>query len=542
LAIELFEQANKWEGMFMDIDGLQARLAAGVESPRTQRLLRGLLVVLAGFLLLLFLWAAARRMRYPFEVEWIESNVLMSVLRVAHGQGLYVAPTLDFVPFLYAPLYLYLAAGLTKIVGVGNHGYMAMRLLSTLATLGSCAAIYFLVLTETRRRVAGIAAAGMFVGCYAVVGGFYDIGRVDSLFVFLLLLALLAQRRGHPVVAALLWVLTFQTKQTVLPLAVFILCAEWQRPRRLIAGAGTFLAVAGGSILLLNHATGGWYNFYLFHLSGGFPMVGRLIVLYLPQMVVQPVAVAWVVIVAAVLLTGVKLRSAGTMFYGFVSVALYGGTWYVEAHRGASMNAMMPVYAWTAVLFGVALARLLSWAEKIGSARLGLLALATAAMQLLALVYSPGRFVPPASSVAASQRFVEQLRALPGDVYVLNHSYDAILAGKQPHAEGEALGAVLDAKLGATSADLRAELDEAMRAHKYTAVVIDDVEPRDTAWHFERDYPLEESTGLSDLGYLTSQPNWFLLPCDVKPAVAEGLLRPDSVVASTGCDGVQEKR
>jgi hypothetical protein len=206
------------------------------------------------------------------------------------------------------------------------------------------------------------------------------------------------------------------------------------------------------------------------------------------------------------------------------------------------MNAMIPVYAWTAVLFGVALARLLERAEEVGSVRQEVLALTAAAVQLFALVYNPGRFVPAASSVAASQRFVEQLRALPGDVYVLNHSYDAILAGKKPHAEGEALGAVLDAKLGATSADLRAELDEAMRAHKYTAVVIDDVEPRDTAWHFERDYPLEESTGLSDLGYLTSQPNWFLLPCDVKPAVAEGLLRPDSVVASTGCDGVQEKR
>jgi len=510
--------------------------------------LRAAVIAASGFLLLLFLWAAARRLHYPFEVEWIESNVLVSVLHIAHGQGLYVAPTLDFVPFLYAPLYLYIAAGLTKIVGVGNHGYMAMRLLSALSALGSCAAIYFLVTNEalampaTRRRVAGIAAAGMFVGCYAVTGGFYDIGRVDSLFVFLLLLALLAQRRGYPVVAALLWVLCFQTKQTVLPLAVFILCAEWQRPRRAIAGVTTFLAVAGGSILLLNHATGGWYNFYLFHLSGGFPMVGRLIVLYLPQMVVQPVAVAWVVIAAALLLTRVRLQSAGTMFYGFVSAALYGGTWYVEAHRGASMNAMIPVYAWTAVLFGVALARLLERAEEVGSVRQEVLALTAAAVQLFALVYNPGRFVPAASSVAASQRFVEQLRALPGDVYVLNHSYDAILAGKKPHAEGEALGAVLDAKLGATSADLRAELDESMRTHKYTAVVIDDTEPRDTAWHFERDYPLEESTGLGDLRYLTSQPNWFLLPCDVKPAVAQGLLRPDSVVASTGCDGVQEKR
>jgi hypothetical protein len=504
-----------------------------VGSPRALRWATCLVVALSALFVGLFLYAAVKRMRYPFEVEWIESGIMVSVLRIAHGQGLYVAPTLNFVPFLYPPLYLYVAAAMTKVVGVAGHSYMAMRLVSTLSTLGSCAAIYALVMTETRRRVAGVAAAGVFVACYSVVGGFYDIGRVDSLFVFLLLLALLAQRRGYPVLAALVWVLVFQTKQTVLPLAGVILLAEWQRPRKMTAALATFAVVTAASVLLLNHATGGWYGFYIFKVARGLPMVLRLAVLFVPVSVIEPLAAAWVVIVAAAVMTRAKLKDA--MFYAFVSVALFGGVWFVEAHRGASVNSVMPVYAWTAVLFGVAIARLLDYAEESAAPRLAMAVLLGAAVQLVALVYNPGRYIPPPDAVVKTQRFIDQLHALPGDVYVLNHSYDSLLAGKQPHAEGEALGAVLDAKLGKTSSDLRAELDESLDGHRYTAIVIDDLSTTETAWHFEHQYPREISTGLSNFRYLTSQPQWFLLPCEVKPEVIDGLMRRDAVVANTGC-------
>jgi len=481
----------------------------------------------------LFLWAAVRRMQYPFEVEWIESGVVVSVLRIAHGQGIYIAPTLDYVPFLYAPVYLYLCAAVMKVVGVAGHSYLAMRLVSTLATLGSCAVIYALVMTETQRRIAALAAAGLYVGCYSVVDGFFDIGRVDSLFVMLLLLALLAQRKGYPVLAALVWVLVFQTKQTVLPLAVVILAAEWQRPRRMVAALATFAVAVAVSVLWLNHATGGWYGFYIFGVARGLPLVLRQAVLFVPVSVVAPLAVAWAVIVGAAV--AVRVRVASAMFYGFVSVALLGGIWFVEAHRGASVNSVMPVYAWTAVLFGVALARLLDYAEANAAPRLALVVLLAAVVQFVGLVYNPGRYVPPPDAVAKTQRFIDQLRALPGDVYVLNHSYDAVLAGKQPHAEGEALGAVLDADPKGLGRQLRAELDAAMEQHRYSVVVIDDLGTTNTSWGFERSYPLEISTGLANYRYLTSQAQWFLVPCDVDAAEVQALLRPDAAVSLQGC-------
>jgi hypothetical protein len=512
---------------------LHRRWGDWLASLKAQRLARCLVTALVVLFFGLFLWAAFKRMRYPFEVEWIESGIMVSVLRIAHGQGIYVSPTLDYVPFLYAPVYLYLCAAMTKLVGVAGHSYMAMRLVSTLATLGSCGAIYALVMTETQRRIAALAAGGLYVACYSVVDGFFDIGRVDSLFVMVLLLALLAQRKGHPVLAALVWVLVFQTKQTVLPLAVVILAAEWQRPRRMLAALATFAAAAAASVWWLNHATGGWYGFYIFGVARGLPLVLRQAALFVPVSVVAPMAVAWAVIAGAAVAVRAKLQAA--MFYGFVSASLFGGIWFVEAHRGASVNSVMPVYAWTAVLFGIAMARLLNHAEANAAPRFALAVLLGTAVQFVGLIYNPGRYIPPPDAVAKTQRFIDELRSLPGDVYVLNHSYDAVLARKRPHAEGEALGAVLDAKLGKTSADLQSELDTAMAQHRYSAVVTDDLETTDTGWGFEKIYPLEISTGLANYRYLTSQPQWFLLPCDAKAEVVQGLTSRDSVVSNIAC-------
>ncbi|QMV18924.1 hypothetical protein GOB94_09730 [Granulicella sp. 5B5] len=523
--------------MSESIERVQERVWEWLGSPRALRWARWLVVALSALFVGLFLWAAVKRMLYPFEVEWIESGMLVSVLRIVHGQGLYVAPTLGYVPYLYTPLYLYVAAGVTKVVGVAGHGalygYGALRLVSTVASLASAVVIYALVKLETERRVAAIAAAGLYMACYAVVGGFYDIGRVDALFVLLLLVALWLQRKGYPVVAALVWVLAFQTKQTVLPLAVLILLAEWRRPRRMIVAIATFLFVTAASVVWLNHATGGWYGFYIFGVARGLPLVLRQAVLYVPLMVLGPMAAAWATIATALVMTRAWRQQA--MFYLFVSVALLGGVWFVEAHKGASGNSLMPVYAWTAVLFGVALARLLEFAEERSTPRLALAVLLAAAVQLGAMIYNPGRFVPPQDAVERSQQFVERLRALPGDVYVLNHSYDAVLAGKEPHAEGEALGAVLDAKLGKTSEDLRAQLDAAMAQHRYSVVVVDALETKDTGWGFEREYPLEISVGLSNYRYLTSQPQWFLLPCDANARTIKLVTREDSVESRTGC-------
>jgi 4-amino-4-deoxy-L-arabinose transferase-like glycosyltransferase len=520
-----------------DIDPSASPPQAFLQSLRLHRLLRGLIVLLSGFFLLLFLYTALRRIRYPFELEWVESGMLNSVRRITQGQKLYVAPSIDFVPFLYAPLFFYVAAAFTKFTGVS---YVAMRLVSALATLGCCVLIYAFVFTETRRRLAAIAGAGLFLACYPLVEGFYDIGRTDSLFVFFMLLALFFSRRGHPVLAALAWVLCFQTKQTLLPVAIVLLCVDWQRPRRILMGLGTFVLALSGSIAWMNHATHGWYSLYLFHVAGTFPRIWREALLFFPNDVLAPMGVAFLLGLAAWALTGVRLRSPVASFYAIVTVVLYGAIEYVSLRAGA-MGAFMPVYAWTAILFGVALHRLLAHLEQSDGPRAAVAAtvvLAAAATQLAMFLYNPGRFIPPPAVLQARQRFIDQVRAIPGDVYIVDHNYDAVMAGKQPHAEEQSVGTAMDMPGKAFAANMRTEFDNALRSHRYSAVIVDGSLLSDP-YHFHDAYPYALSAEGEEGRYLTSQPSWILLPCETAAAIAPMVTREDTSIRPGKCSAVQ---
>lgn len=503
-----------------------------------QRILRFALCFFSAVFLLLFLYTALRRLHYPFDLEWIESGIMVSVMRIAHGQGLYVAPSLDFVPYLYAPLYLYLAAAFTRFVGVG---FTALRLVSILSTLGSCAVIFAIVVVESKGRahakLSALAAAGLFLACYPLVESFYDFGRVDSLFVFLFLLALFCTRRTHPILAALAWLLVFHTKQTALPIALLMLCADWQRPRRILTGVLSFLALLGASIFALNHATHGWYSFYAFGATRGLGLLPRQAVLYLPQMLLTPVGISLLLVLAALLLVPVSLRSRAVSFYIIASVAIYGSIGFIYAHNGATVNAMMPAYAWTAVLFGLALARLLNGLSETPSkyAQLGsTIVLAAAVVQLAMFTYNPGRYIPTQEVLHTRQSLIDQIRAIPGEVYITNHSWDNVLAGKQPHAEMEALGAVIDAPSGDVRLRLRAEMQQAVDSHRFSAFVLDGNASTypytGKSWvpaDLYAQYPLAITAAGQDKGrFLTSQPQWIFLPCtaDIQPLVTSTTL------------------
>src|SRR5437899_11890330 len=81
---------------------------------------------------LAYVTIALTRMRFPFELEWMEGGVLDHVRRILAGQPLYVAPSLRFTPFIYPPLYFELGAVVCRVLGPG---FAQLRLLSFLASL-----------------------------------------------------------------------------------------------------------------------------------------------------------------------------------------------------------------------------------------------------------------------------------------------------------------------------------------------------------------------------------------------------------------------
>ena len=170
---------------------------------------------------------------------------------ILSGRPLYVEPSLEFTPFIYTPLYFYVAAAVSKVLGVG---FLPLRLVSFVASLGCLWLIGRFVRRETGSWTWGIVAAGLFAATYRLSGAWLDIARVDTLFLFLVLgsIHLLRFRRGPLDGGG--WAadgLAFLTKQTALfialPLALYPLLfgRGWARIAFAVAFGGFLIGSTG---------------------------------------------------------------------------------------------------------------------------------------------------------------------------------------------------------------------------------------------------------------------------------------------------------
>jgi 4-amino-4-deoxy-L-arabinose transferase-like glycosyltransferase len=66
----------------------------------------------------LYLSLAWSRVSYPFELEWMEGGSVGHVRRLLAGQQIYVAPSLDFIPYPYPPFYYYVSAAAAHLFGL----------------------------------------------------------------------------------------------------------------------------------------------------------------------------------------------------------------------------------------------------------------------------------------------------------------------------------------------------------------------------------------------------------------------------------------
>jgi hypothetical protein len=489
---------------------------------RTEHWLRVLVVAVAAFVMLLFVVTALERMRYPYELEQLEGYNFLCALRVFHGQPLYPRPSLAFVPYMYPPVYFYVSAGLGRVMGMS---ITTLRAVSTLSTLGCFAMIYAMVWREVHRHLPAIAAAGFYAGCYTLCDGWFDLGRLDSFFILTVLLAMYATRWWYPVWAALLWMLAFQTKQSILPAAFVLLCFDIGRSRRQIQrtlmGVVTLAVGAAGSVLWLNHATKGWYSFYVFKVpSANADLLLRRLVMFWPIDMLRPFALPLLLIVAAAVLTRPSLHSRATRFY-LAAGSLLPLYWWVRLHNGSSSNALMPVDMLLAMLFGLALARLLERAEhaqwnglkathppRVATS----LILLAALLPLTARIYNPHDDRPTAVDRQAMDAIVAAVREAPGEVYVAQHPYYSWLAGKPVQAD---IVSIQDAMRPVSPArdELQAQMRSALANHRFSAILFD-----------------QEGSALA-LDRIVSGPEWraeftvqrYLLPAELE-------MRPDWIL------------
>ncbi|MGD0065384.1 MAG: glycosyltransferase family 39 protein [Streptosporangiaceae bacterium] len=459
--------------------------------PRTARCAAALLGAAA---IATYLVTALARIGYPYPLEYLESNSLVEVQRILSGRQLYPAPGVGYVPDGYPPLYFAVCAAVARVLGLS---YLPLRLVSLLSSLACFAVMARLVQRETASAAAGIASAGLLAATYFVTGTWFDVARVDSLFLAFSVAALYSARwwlvraRGA-VLTGLLLAAVFLTKQNGLAEGVAVLAALAAGPRRRLAGlaAATYAAVLGISTLALGLASHGWYVYYVLVLMRQQAFNDAAFAQFWTAHLLPALGIA-----CCALVLGAR-RTPAVLLAGGAALVIEG--YAALVHSGGAVNDLLPAYLAVALAAGLALGghpgALLSsaadraarvWSASWRPGRIGpWLAAASAALviaQLAVLMtgFRPGQAIPGTADRAAGTRLTAGLRALGGTIAVPSDPGLTLLAGLPAVAQQGATDDVLRASNPAAIASFAASAARAVAARRFTAIVTEGTGPPD---------------------------------------------------------------
>ncbi|MCP4449477.1 MAG: hypothetical protein GY811_29705 [Myxococcales bacterium] len=455
-----------------------------------------LLVPGLGQLLLLCI-AMFSRIGYPYDLEWMEGGLLTHAQRVADGTGIYVEPSVDFIPYLYTPLYPGIIGMLSPLFGIS---YWVGRALSIASTLGLCILLVLMVRRESDAStkkltyVGGVTAIGFFAATYPWVEGWYDLVRADSLFMLMIIGGLWGVRNwsrtpgmegvARLACAASLLGLSFFAKQTgvffVATGGFLVLVLNWRRVPIYIAVTG--LLGLGGT-WLLNKMSAKWFWVYIyethqhhdFNMDRFYKSFGNML-WHFPVMTI--VIAIGIFLTLATLIGRRRVPAAArglALWTPVFAVAVLVGAigWGTEF---AHFNAYIPAMLFGALCAGLAIPCIAGcialWlpadAPSPWLQRAGMLAALALAVQLGLASWSPAKFIPSEKEYQAGHQLIHTLREVEGDVFIPYHPWYARLAGKDTKVHLMGLRDMSTGKVW----EIRG-LQEALTSHAFGAIVFD---------------------------------------------------------------------
>ncbi len=482
----------------------------GHHDPMNRALRIGFWLLLAApalWQIVLLIWAVGGRFSYPYDLEWMEGGVLHGAHRIAEGDGHYPPPSVDFIPFLYTPLYPGLLAVLGSIFGLS---YQLGRFISILSLIGIATTVISQgIVASPRNRSAGLTGAlialGLFAAAYPFVEGWYDLVRGDTMFLFMITASIYALTRWaradegpwaqvRIACAGAILAMAFFAKQTgviyVLAAGPIILVYSWRRAPAFV-GAATFVGLGG--TWLMQRTTGGWFWTYVYEIHQAhdwnedrFWLSFEHILLHF-RGATAVIVVGLCVVVACVVVRRSLPKPARAFLlwtYLYAVSTLVGALgWGTEF---AHFNAYMPALLHGAMAAGLAVPAVLACAgalikddeimangeidrrRVIGVWAVAAICAVVMGRDLVKAKWDPRVFIPTARDRAAGDKLIATIRVLPGEVWVPSHPWYAHLAGKRMYAHRMGIKDVTARKPRPV-----AGLDRALRERRFDAIVMD---------------------------------------------------------------------
>ena len=402
--------------------------------------------------LILFLFVVWNRISLPFVFEWGESAGVDQINRILAGSKIYTQPALDFAPLVYTPLYYYLAAGVSALIG---NSLLSARLVSFVAAILSVILINRLVYKETKNQLIAWISGTAYLSCFALSSGFFDLARVDSVYVLMVLITFIAiqeakDRLGY-LAGGLLLAIGFFIKQSFIivffPLLIYLfLERKNQFWLTITAGfAGTVIPV-----ILINRFSDNWFLYYIFELpkEHGYSFVSALN--FWIGDTLKPLGLfitfSFLFLFAYKILKGQLIPFSGengiqisykqSRERWWVYVLFFAGaaaaSWITRSSNGGGANNVMVFYAVLAIGLGLGTSLIMTtkWVrENPWNYAFVLLIIS---IQFIGLFYNPYNFLPKEDEIRASEELGDRVRGSGKQVLIPYQSHLSELYGLEP--------------------------------------------------------------------------------------------------------------
>jgi hypothetical protein len=399
-----------------------------------------------------FVVLGVRRVFYPLELDYIEGVMMDHVVRLAHGQPIYVVPTIEFVPLAYMPGFATLASLLARAFGPA---FWEPRLVSFVAMCTSASLAAWIVWRETREWTVAAGACGILIAAFGITGGHFDVGRPDSLMLCLALAGLTTLRftRGvvGAVVAALLLTLSFFTKQHGVWFAIAALFHVATNDRRRLWAFAPVLAVGCvGGYFALSAWLGPWFGFFTWEIPSHWSSIDKVRILnYVGRGLFGSLGVLSSATLLSLALPERPWRGPRGLWW-WAGLGAFATGMMATLDPDAFRHVLNPTVVTLAVLGPLALA-LVSGAvcggvSEDSRARRDVVLCALLLVQFLPLAYSVRDERPHPRAREALTELHRRMREYPGPVVMIYHGFYAWQAGKATAFQQIALDDIVRAR------------------------------------------------------------------------------------------------
>jgi len=355
-------------------------------------------------------------MDLPFVFEWGESAGLNQIYRILSGGALYDLPTLEFSPLVYTPLYYYLAAGASKVIG---NTLFSARLISVISSIASVYLIMWIIQRETKNSLLAWISGMVYLACFALADGFYDLARVDSLYILIVMIAFSVIREAkiktEYFLFGVLVVIGFFIKQSFiivfLPLQMYLIYRHWKLSWITIAVEMIGISVP---LFLINSNFDGWFFYYLFELprEHGYSFISA--VNFWIGDTIRPLGILFAFGLIFLLsrldsdqifnkskaaVGGKSKISTEDSLNGWWVYVLFfsgaaGAAWITRSSNGGGANNCMPIYAVVAISFGLGAGYVLKTKRVAETPWFYSFIMLVISIQFIGLIYNPFNFLP----------------------------------------------------------------------------------------------------------------------------------------------------